>query len=133
VIKMNYKDMIEFIPKYDSKVQFELALNAGIVRQIIPNTTVTKNIIDERKPFKFFHFENRSGEAILISIDGIADTTTNTITNSKFERVLQSNEAIDIIPDELPSDILFETIAIKNTDAVNNTANNELSWSIRNF
>jgi len=125
--------MIDFIPKYDSKEQFEAALNLGIVRQLIPNATVTQALIEERKPFKTLHFENRSTVAILVSIDGQADTTGNTISGSKLERVLQANQAMDITPDELPTDITFSTIAIKNTSAATNTAINELVWKVKNF
>jgi len=130
---MDYRKMIEYIPKYDSREQFELALAAGVVRQIIPNATVTKAIVDERKPFKSLHFENRSTEIILISINGYADTTTNTIRNSVFERAIQASQAIDITPDELPTDIVFETFAIKNLDAANATSDNEIVWRIKNF
>jgi len=128
---MDYEFMSYGYVRYKSTTQKETALNATKIRNLLPNTAITQAIIDARKPFTRFHFENRNSTVtIQLAIDG-QGLGDDTIQFSKREWYIQPLTAIDILPDE--DNLQFTMVAIKNTHASTNTSNDELIWDIANY
>jgi len=130
VKKMDYKEM-SLKKLYKSTVQSENALNAGDARNLLPNSSITQQIIDEYGPFTRFHLENKNTTITLqVSINGIA-LGDNSIISSQRDIFLLPSSALDILPEE--DNLKITKIAIKNLDASTNTSNGDIVWDIANY
>lgn len=115
-------------PFWKSTLTSELALNAGIAR----NLSISSADVENYGPFVYFYFENLSDETIEIHLDGAA-VGDNTLIGTKQIIKCPSGQAKELTPyqDGRP-DIIFQRVAIKNTSATN-TSNDELKWVAKNW
>ena len=113
--------------KWQSGIQKETALNAGVARNLDLSS------FKQYKPFVRLRLENKNTTITLrVAINGVA-LGDNSITDDFGELI-----SIDLLPSSIleiePKDNMYiYSIAIKNTDASTNTSNDEIVWQVANF
>jgi len=117
----------KFRRPWQSAVTKELALNATIARVLALTDIERANY----GPFVRAHIENLNATVTLeLGVGGNA-LGDNTVVRSIRTYYLPPGSAIDILPEE--DDLQFTQIAIRNTHAATNTANDDIVWSFSNF